>query len=260
MLRLTQLSGFNSGRTIAIGALYVDADVFYIPVVATAALTDPNWSSVVLLTGFEGANFGTTVTDESSKAHGTATVTGAGTISTAQQKIGTSSYRFNGSSALRWADHADWAFGTGNFTLEFFFRIDAISGIQQLIGQWGASGAFGWRIWTNNQFINWNVSTTGANNLNDMPVGSTLSVNIWYHVCVDYDGIKYRFYKDGVMVASATTPRTLFDAATTLSLGANSGASDFLTGYLDEVRITKGVARYHSDSGFTVPATAYPRS
>ncbi len=34
----------------------------------------------------------------------------------------------------------------------------------------------------------------------------------------------------------------------------------FLIGWLDELRITKGVARYASDGGFTVPTAAFPRS
>jgi len=230
-------------------------EIFYPPVLVSP---DPDWSSVVLLTGFDGTHGSTVVIDQSSKAHGAATVAGTGSISTTQQKFGTT-FRFIGSTSARWADHADWNFGSGNFTIELFFRIDAVTGIQQLIGQWGASGNFGWRLWTNNQFLNWNVSTTGVNNVADMTV-STLTANTWCHVCVDYDGVKYRLYKDGVMIASAITPRTLFDSTVQLALGSNSGASDYLTGYMDEVRISKGIARYHSDSGFTVPLSAYPRS
>lgn len=39
----------------------------------------------------------------------------------------------------------------------------------------------------------------------------------------------------------------------------NAAGGVDMNGWLDEVRITKGVARYSLDSGFAVPTAAYPR-
>ena len=41
------------------------------------------------------------------------------------------------------------------------------------------------------------------------------------------------------------------------NLGRTGGSSRFLNGFLDEIRITKGIARYDSDSGFTPPTEAF---
>ncbi len=50
-----------------------------------------------------------------------------------------------------------------------------------------------------------------------------------------------------------------FNSAGTLNIGM-IGSSFGFDGWIDELRITKGVARYASDSGFAVPTSAYPRS
>ena len=46
----------------------------------------------------------------------------------------------------------------------------------------------------------------------------------------------------------------------TTTVGSAEGGNYPLNANLDEVRITKGVARYASDSGFSVPSPAFPRS
>jgi hypothetical protein len=70
-----------------------------------------------------------------------------------------------------------------------------------------------------------------------------------------------RLYKDGVMLASATPPNSaIFNSPQVLGIGATSAGGGALDGWIDELRITKGVARYASDSGYTVPTAAFPRS
>ncbi|QKC83613.1 LamG-like jellyroll fold domain-containing protein [Mesorhizobium sp. NZP2077] len=67
-------------------------------------------------------------------------------------------------------------------------------------------------------------------------------------------------YLNGTMVASSTH-RTINPSGAVLSIGADGNTSGFnFNGWIDEVRITKGVARYASDSGFTAPTAAFPRS
>jgi hypothetical protein len=106
------------------------------------------------------------------------------------------------------------------------------------------------------------VTTDGSTFLNDIVYTWTgFATNTWYAVAVDYDGTKYRLYVDGVMVGSSSTARVIFDTGENLGIGNNSIASGaFLDGYLDETRITKGVARYASDSGYAVQTSAFPRS
>jgi hypothetical protein len=106
--------------------------------------------------------------------------------------------------------------------------------------------------------LQWDTSTNGSTVNTDITGATTVTLNTWIAWAVDFDGAKYRLYLNGVMDGSFTTVRSLFAATATLSLGTSFGANR-LGGFLDEVRITKGVARYASDSGYTVPTAAFPR-
>jgi hypothetical protein len=83
------------------------------------------------------------------------------------------------------------------------------------------------------------------------------TVNTWNHVAYVYDGTNLSIYKDGSRVFGPTAV-SITNSATTLKIGYDQvDANAYFTGYMDEVRITKGIARY-SGSSFTVPALAHP--
>lgn len=57
------------------------------------------------------------------------------------------------------------------------------------------------------------------------------------------------------MVASGTpSDSSIFNCTDPLRIGMDNGATRSWNGHMDELRITKGVARYGSDAGFTVPS------
>jgi hypothetical protein len=234
--------------------------------IATAT-SDPNWGSVKLLMGFEGPNGSITTgfADESGAVHGTMSGgnTSFSSITTTQKVFGSSCLRLAGNGCY-FPYSGDWVLGSGSFTLETFFRLTTVLGntYALLANFGGTTGQLGWVLYINTAGeLAWNASTTGADNLNDMTGTTVLTINTWHHACIDFDGSKYRLYLDGVMEASFSTPRTLYDPTMALGVGMNSIDSGlWFPGYLDEVRITKGVARYHSDSGFAVPTASFPRS
>lgn len=224
-----------------------------------AATGDPYWTSVKLLMGFEGANDSTGspgMDDESSAAHGTASGgDSAHRISTGQKKFGVSSLFQDSPGHNAFPDSDDWHFGTGNFTVEFFFRSTSIGNGQRIIGQY-EFGSNGWLIYIVGSQINVNFSTDGSNWFHDIICSTTLSSDAWYYFALDFDGTKYRAYIDGAVCGSSTTLRTLNDSNAVLQIG-----SDGLpyVGYLDELRITKGFARCSNDAGCEVPTAAFPR-
>jgi Concanavalin A-like lectin/glucanases superfamily len=188
--------------------------------------TDPNFSSVKLLMGFEDSNGSTGapgMTDESPAAHGNAATSGTASISTAQFKFGSSSLLLNGSSAISFADSSDWDLGAGLFTVETFFRPDSLGASNQfLVGQWdSSSGQQAWLLYTvgTSNNIAWLMSANGSATAANIVSSSTISVSTWYHACVDYDGAKYRLYQDGVMVGSFGTPTTIFNSNLNLTFG-----------------------------------------
>lgn len=227
---------------------------------------DPYFGSVKLLMGFEGPNNSTTtgMDDESGAVHGVASgATSFSCVDSTHHKFGSSCLRLSGNS-IWFADSGDWVLGSGHFTVETFVYPLSSNSQYFFVCQFGANAPnLGWVLYVNaSNHLGWNVSTTGTNNLNDLIGTTALTANTWHHICVDYDGTKYRLYLDGVMEASSTTARNIYHpTGQNLGIGANSNSSSWwFPGYMDEIRITKGVARYASDSGFTVPTAAFPRS
>lgn len=231
--------------------------------VGDSIITDPNFSSVVLLLGFEGVDGATSTTDECATPH-TMSFLGNAQIDTAEKKFGASSLLLDGTGDYVSAtDSADWDLGAGQFTAETWVRFASGFGTNEaFLGQWGsAAGDQSWFFFLNAGTLTFRFRDTGGTN-RDTTVAWTPTVNTWYHLAVDRDASnKFRIYRDGSMVASATFSQTMQNGTGLLGLGRIPGFTTFdLNGWMDEVRVTKGVARYASDSGFTAPTAAYPRS
>lgn len=220
---------------------------------------DPYFSNVVLLSGFEGADGSKAAfADESSYAR-TITPFNGSELDTAQFKFGSSSFLCTGSDPhARCSDSDDFHFGSGDFTVETFVRFSSLGSFNPIGGQYG-SGQISWWM----QYVNtgtkglefgWSANGSAVSTLKG---NCTLSTGQWYHFATDRSGSTQRIYVDGSMLVSGTNSATLFNSNLNLLIGKVNVAN--LSGWIDEMRITKGVARYASDSGFTVPTSAYPR-
>jgi hypothetical protein len=223
--------------------------------------TDPSFSSVVLLMHMEGTEGGTTFTDSSPAARAVALVGTAITTLAAAAKFGTRGLRNpNSTSYLTAADADAWHFGAGAFTVECWARYTVTpTGTPVFLAQWG-SGSNGWILRYASSQLQFIYSTTGS----DEPfVAGTFSpvAGTWYHVAVDRDtGGTLRLYVDGVVVATAALgTAALFNSPLALTIGSHNLFSSWShIGDLDEVRVTKGVARYAG--AFTPPTAAFPDS
>jgi hypothetical protein len=227
---------------------------------------DPSFANVVLLCGFEGTNGSTSLTDESVSAH-TMTANGTAAISTAQSKFGTSSLRLTGGTAgyVSSVDSADWWLGSHTeWTVEFFIRFNtAPSGTSLgMISQAAStSGASSW-------YFSWSVIPSGPrfscfNSTTQTSLDATLgfSTGQWYHWAAARDASNnIRVFIDGAMIKKQLYANSMNNSSEPLRIGKWSPTSSSFDGWMDELRITAGVCRYDSDSGFTVPAAAFPRS
>lgn len=225
--------------------------------------SDASFSSVKLLLGFNGVDGATTTSDESSAAHAVSLV-GNAQLDTAQAKFGASSLLLDGTGdTLSSVDSADWAFGAGSWTLEGWFRFAAASADTMLMGQWQPTGNQRAlrldRHFTSNG-LRIQYSDTGGTAAS-LTGSTTITTGVWYHIAADYDVTSQtmRIYKDGVMVAKLVGARTIFNSNAAFTIGGDANAASNHNGWVDEVRVTKGVARYASDAGYTVPTTAFPR-
>jgi hypothetical protein len=226
-------------------------------------LGDPFWDKVILLMGFDGPDGSTGapgMLDESSVNRGLASPGLTAHIDTAQSVFGGSSVLFDGTSNyLSYAGTADVRFTTEPFTIECWIRPASSIGTHYIVSLWGPVGDLAWNLYQFNNAIVFHVSTTGADDIAVMS-GGINRVNGWNAICAEFDGAKYRLYMDGVMVGSSITLRSIYPAHTPLLIGGTylTGSLSF-HGSIDELRISKGVARYGTDSGYAVATAKFSR-
>jgi hypothetical protein len=216
-----------------------------------SSFVDPYWSNVVLLISGNGANGSTTFTDLSDSAH---TITSSGAaISTSQSNYGGSSINIGTSGYLQVANHADFDFGSGDFTVELWSRRlfgDAASMVGK--GATPTTSPFYLATLTNRPTLAriWNGSSTvdaqsGAISFNTLE---------WTHFAMSRNGTTLRAFVNGTERASATVSGAVGTNTTELRIGKVGSASG-MDGHFGWVRITKGVGRYTAT--FT-PQDHYP--
>ena len=227
---------------------------------------DPDYSSVSLLLHGNGTNGSTTITDNSPSPK-TVTTVGNAQISTAQSKFGGASVRFDGTGDyLTAANNASLNFDSGDFTIEYWMYIAGLQTPNTDGFRNATLVAYGVNNVTNSGY-EFNINTT-SNTLNFGRTGSgiaaqgnfTFALSTWYHVAYTRAGSTNRVFVDG---QSLTLFNDTFSPATsptgTLRVGASrmyTGYNNDFNGYIDDLRITKGVARYTSN--FSVPPAQFP--
>jgi hypothetical protein len=252
-------SGGPTSVAAATGALpvYNTTDT-YGTVKGTGTRTDSNSSSIVLALPMDGTNGGTSFGDQSAVIKGsgsakTVTVVGDTSTRTAVSKFYGSSGYFDGSGDyLTCASSADLTVGTGAFTAECWVYTLAQSGI--LFQNYDASNAgWGFRI---QDFAN-NVNGVGFSTIyGGVIIGfvpGILPTATWTHVAAVWSasGSNCSVYINGVFARTiSNVPAT---AQNTFWIGAqgDQGPGVFFTGYMQDLRIYKGVAKYTSN--FNVP-------
>lgn len=207
---------------------------------SSGGATDPFFADVVSLLHFEGANGSTTFTDQKGLVY---TPVGSATISTTQAKFGSASGSFpTGSNRL--TAPAITGGLAGDFTFECFIYPTTVSATQGLFRFDTSNRA----IYINGGKLKWyNGSTfSGAN---------TAVINTWQHFAICRASGTLSMYLNGVKDATTFTDTTNLN--TTYSVGGDA-FGQALTGFMDEFRITGGVARYSAN--FTPPTAAFPNS
>jgi hypothetical protein len=223
---------------------------------------DPNFSSVVLLLHMDGANGSTTYTDSSNSARATSGTTLVAQ-STSQSKFGSASADFSSAASgqsIQWSDSEDWNFGSGQFTMEawVYWVSHSTTTEQSILAQRGASTQLAFEFGKDaGNKLAFYYSTNGTS-FSNVGAAYTPTLSTWVHVAVDRDASNVlRVYANGSVVAFATVAATFFNSTQTLALGnAGSLFAVKFPGYIDEVRVTKGVARY--GGAFTPPALPFP--
>lgn len=230
---------FTRLRTITVQAVPPTTTV---PPTETQTVGDPYWDQVVLLMHMDNAE----LKDE--KSH-PATISGTVQYNTEFKKFDTGSAKFIGTSYLSFADSDDWNFASRDFTIEFNVMISAYAQYATVMGQWYSSNS--WLL----QFKNTTGELLLYTTANTISLG-TIGLNTFHHVAVVRNGTKILSFIDGVLTGTTEIGTFIFvNSSQPLFIGGTASGYYF-NGYLDEVRITNGVARYTTD--FTPPSAAFP--
>jgi hypothetical protein len=176
---------------------------------------------------------------------------GSAQISTSVKKYGTGSLSFNGSTDYLQAPDSPILQLTGNFTIEFWMYAASTSS-GGIITKW-TSGNVGYFIgFGSSNSLGYYATAVGGG------LSTTFSTtNTWTHVAVTRNGNVYTLWVNGVSANTVTTSTTNSDGGQVLNIGRNSANGiNYYSGYLDDIRITNGYARYTSN--FTLPTSAFP--
>lgn len=217
--------------------------------------------AVVLLMHFDGENFGTTFFEETGK-----NVSRSGTVLTMGdvKKLGTASVRFNGSGSMLHVPYSeDMNLSSSDFTIEFWLYLRAWSGTSlygTVLSKRTSGADHDYSIINNDAEIGFQYASPTAGNAWFSMGLHDVAQNQWAHFAVSRLGNQLYSYRNGVEMNRVTLSRNLNNSALITQFGQSLGYGDsYLNANVDELRITKGVARYIG--GFTPPTRAsdFPR-
>lgn len=212
--------------------------------VETAAFSDD--ANTVLLVHFDSD-----ASDSSSYNH-TPTVNG-GAFQIGQSKLGGGSIYFDGTGDyISIPDHADLDFGTADFTIDLWVRFKTL-GIGHGFMHRDNGGGNGWQfVWSSASGGQLIFQAGGANLISKTwaPV-----VDTWYHIAVSRSGTDLRLFVDGTQLSTTETDSTDLTYTSALEIGTGD-TGRYLHGWIDELRIMKGYARYTAN--FTAPTAESP--
>ena len=219
--------------------------------------SDSDFNSVSLLLKMDGSNGSTTFADSSTNQLAV-TANGDVQISDSQSKFGGASAYFDGSDDyLTVPTSTELQFGTGDFTIEFWTYLTArVSSNPCLYSNYNSFTAGSLSIFAGHGSANtiaYQVAIAGT--FPAISSSTSIVYNQWAHIALVRSSGVVKLYVDGVERGSANFAGSLdgVGATTYIGTGGDSITNGVIKGHIDDVRITKGVARYTAD--FTPPDT-----
>lgn len=221
-----------------------------------------------LLLHCDGSDASTTITDEAGK---TVTAVGNAQLDTAQKKFGTASILLDGTGdKLTVPNSADWDFGTGDFTIDFWFRANAITSYDTWFSLNTAAAP------SNTNFYKFDIGAVSGTTAKPRFYASISSTAVagyemtsaidindgsFHHFALVRNGTSVYIFFDGVSQALTTITAISTNNISTgldgaLYIGDDIGNTPReIDGWMDEIRVSKGIARWTSN--FTPPTVAY---
>jgi hypothetical protein len=249
----TDLTGVNLNSSINLS--YFSANKFFTPDVGG------NDSYTKLLLSMNGSDASTTIPDSSGTSKGNATIYGAAQLDTAQKKFGTASLLLGGdatSSYIAFGDSADYDFGSGSWSFDFWAYSVDTSGHNYYFCREGTGGYYQWGATVYNGVAQLAGYTgTGGTTLYAPIPTMSVSTGQWDHFAFTSDGTTVRGFKNGLLIGTCSFPAAFLDITGGIHIGQDSAvnAGYYFNGWIDEFRLSKGICRWNAT--FLPPTTAY---
>lgn len=184
------------------------------------------------------------------------TTIGDAKVSTTESKFAPTSVFFDGTGDhLSMPDSNELEFGSGDFTIEGWIYISSYVNSSAILAK-GADISAPYLIFigASNEIAFYSSSNGSAWNVADLRFATNPATNTWHYIAVTRSGNTYRTFFNGVQANSVTVSGALFNNTSNLFVGKYASTS--FNGYMQDIRITKGVARY--TAGFTPPTEPFP--
>lgn len=204
-------------------------------------------------------------TDQSSPAKAVTPVGGV-TVSSTVSKYGGTSYQFDGTSGYLStpSNIPAFDFASGDFTIECWVnQTSRTAGEYDSIFQLETGAAY-----SKNMFLHMSSSYFGVLVGNTAKTAWSVAMNLslallpelgtWAHVALTRSGNVYKIWLDGVAIGTATSSEPINTSTTNLNIGWAGTTDSYFHGFIDDFRVTKGLARYTST--FTPPAAQFPNA
>ena len=231
-----------------------------------SSVSDGNDSYVKLLLHCDGANGGTNFPDSSASANNVTTV-GTAQNTTAVKKFGTAALLLDGDSDyLTIPASTNFNFGYGAFTYDFWVNLHNVAANAELISsREGGVRAFGMTYVQSIASIQINHITVWPTSSLMMRIPFSPATNVWYHIAfVRIDNAdaatSWRGFINGtnqtLTLVSGAWSNACPIVGNYIAIGRNGDdPSGYADGQIDEVRISKGIARWTNN--FTPPTQSY---
>ena len=199
----------------------------------------------------------TTFVDSSDSGH-TVTATNANHATT-QAKFGDTSIYFDGTGDyISVASHADFTIGTGDYTIDAWVYMSD-DGAERffLSGDGTTQGYFHLSYRGDHSPKEWEIRWYDGSSAQVFTIDHDITINSWHHVAIVFSGgDTISLFYDGVLLEAGS--KAYNQPAEGIHVGSLHGyltSTAGYNGYIDEIRYSKGVARWTSN--FTPPTEPY---
>lgn len=174
-------------------------------------------------------------------------------------KVNTSIYKF-GAGSMSFDGTGDYLsiqttpnlnFGTGDFTIECWVRHTTIVADTFYISATGTGGLFFGIGGTNSTTMGYGRVNTAW----DYSAAHGMSTATWYHVAITRSGTSIRMFVNGSQIGTTQTSSTSYNLGLSSTTVGSQGANYYFNGFIGELRVTKGYARYTAN--FTAPTAKF---